>query len=61
MPRTRFTTACLSTLGSIAVIAADAHAADDRAHVSAEFRACMEQNADRSTWRPAEPERIPPS
>lgn len=55
----------LVTLGSsvaslIVTIAADAHATDDRAHVFAEFRACMDRNADPSTWRPVEPEPLPP-
>lgn len=59
MPRNRFPTGRLAVAGAIVVIAAPAHATDDRAHVSAEFRACMDQNADPSTWRRAGPEAVP--
>ncbi|MEQ9329964.1 MAG: hypothetical protein RIG56_01265 [Thalassobaculum sp.] len=60
MPRSRFTMLGFSAASLIAVVATDACGNDDRAHVSDEFRACMARNADPSTWRPVEPEPVPP-
>lgn len=60
MPRTRSAMSGLPVAGMIALLASDLHATDDRAHVSAEFRACMDQDADPSTWRRTAAEPVPP-
>ncbi len=60
MPHMRLVTACLLAVMSVDANTADVHAADDRAHVSAEFRACMDQDADPSNWRRTATEPVPP-